>query len=128
MSRARTGTVLPLFAALLACLLVGAVASVAGGSHADNSRIANYRASSALPMTGQGPISAAIGASQRAYWVHGAAAANPSEDLRFRFTNGGVVVGSARSSLRLGLGSVGRADGLALPLAAAQAIERIQRS
>ena len=130
MSPVRGGTVLRLLVVLLACLLAGAVAWVAGSVHASQGpagterRVSEgteiARGSSALPVAAQRPISAAIGNNERAYWVHGVVAATPSQDLRLRFTNGGVVVASARSSVRLGLGGLGRADGPAVPLVAAR--------
>ena len=73
-----------------------------------------------LPAPAQGPLSAAIGRSEEAYWIRGVAAANPSQNLGLRFTNDGVVVASAGSSLRLGLGSLGRTGGPAVLLAAAR--------
>ena len=137
MSRARTGVALAAFAALVACLLFAA----AGRTHLGSSTIAENpggsqetigalhlpsagtriaRRSSMLPAPAQGPLSAAIGRSEEAYWIRGVAAANPSQHLGLRFTNDGVVVASAGSSLRLGLGSLGRTGGPAVPLAAAR--------
>jgi IPT/TIG domain-containing protein/FG-GAP repeat protein len=137
MSRARSGLALAAFAALVACLLFAAV----GGTNLDGSTTAEHpggslattgaiqlpsagtpaaRRSSMLSAPAQGPISAAIGKSQEAYWIRGSAGANPSQHLRLRFTNDGVVVASASSSFRLGLGSLGRAGGPAVPLPAAR--------
>ncbi len=137
MSRARTGVALAAFAALVACLLFAAV----GRTHLDSSTIAENpggsqgtigarhlpsagtqtaRRSSMLPAPAQGPLSAAIGRSEETYWIHGVAAANPSQHLGLRFSNDGVVIASARSSLQLGLGSLGRTGGPAVPLAAAR--------
>ena len=137
MSRARSGVALAAFAALVACLLFAAT----GRTHLDSSTIAAHpggsqsttgaghlvsagaqavRGSSMLPAPAQGPLSAAIGRSEEAYWIRGVAAANPSQHLGLRFANDGVVVASAGSSLRLGLGSLGRTRGPMVPLAAAR--------
>ena len=137
MSRARTGVALAAFAALVACLLFAAagrthlgsstIAENSAGSqetigalHLPSARTRIARRSSMLPAPAQGPLSAAIGRSEEAYWIRGVAAANPSQNLGLRFTNDGVVVASAGSSLRLGLGSLGRTGGPAVLLAAAR--------
>src|ERR1700733_6127788 len=105
MSRASRGVALGALAALLACLLLVPVCLIAPGrsTMADNhagSRATTRsgrliaqgrRASSPVPLSAQGPISAAIGRGEPAYWVRGGAAANPSQHLGLRFTKGGVV-------------------------------------
>src|SRR5437899_3792333 len=59
-----------------------------------------------LPAASRGPISAALGASDRAYWVGAAGgtpeAINGAQRLRARFERAGVVVSSGEMRLRIG--------------------------
>ena len=55
-----------------------------------------------LPLAAQGPVSAALGASDSAYWVRGLSAANPEQGLRMRFGAGGVTVATAGGLVRFG--------------------------
>ena len=56
-----------------------------------------------LPVSAQGPISAAVGRNDRAYWIQGARAVNPDQSLRLRFSSSGVTVASGRGYVRLGV-------------------------
>jgi hypothetical protein len=62
--------------------------------------------SATVPSALHGPLSAALGAGDRAYWVHRGAAGNAAQGLRLRFGHGGVSV--ARGAGDLGLALTGR--------------------
>jgi len=92
----------------LVVLLLGTVGLIA---ESNGGAGAAPRGPSVLPLAARGPISAAIGRSERAYWVRGTAAANPSQHLQLRFLNDDVVVTFGRSSLLLAPGRIDRTDG-----------------
>jgi hypothetical protein len=58
---------------------------------------------SSLPLAAQGPVSAALGHADRAYWFHGLQAANPVNRLGIRFAAGAVTVASGRGHVRFSL-------------------------
>jgi hypothetical protein len=63
---------------------------------------------SSLPLAAQGPVSAALGRADSAYWVRDLTAANPLSRMRIRFAEGMVTVTSARGHVRFsspGLGA-----------------------
>jgi hypothetical protein len=65
-----------------------------------------------LPPAARGPIGAALGRAERAYWLEGLRAANPGQRLRARFEPDGVVVASGPGRLRLSLAAYGRRGAL----------------
>ena len=87
--------------------LVLIVAAAVGRDYpaARSAATAPVRATSSvsLPATAQGPISAALGRYDRAYWIRGARAVNPDQSLRLQFSSSGVTVASGRGYLRLGV-------------------------
>jgi hypothetical protein len=98
---------------------VAGIRSGAGGSLAGSPR---QSPPSVLPLAAEGPISAAIGRSDRSYLLRGLAAANRSQDLKLHFTERGVWIASSGSSIRLALGSFGRGTAQeSLPAARPQA-------
>ena len=66
----------------------------------------------ALPVAVRGPVSAAVGNGDRAYWVRGLVAVNAAQQLRVRFTTAGPEVSSGRAQLSLALAGVGRAGAM----------------
>ncbi len=62
---------------------------------------------SSLPMAAQGPVSAALGRADGAYWVHGLRAVNPLSRLRIRFAAGAVTVASGRGHVRFAIPGFG---------------------
>ena len=85
------------------------------------------RAMAALPASLSGPVSAAIGADDPGYHVaasgRGLTARTPAQHLSASFGTTGVVVGSAKQHLSLGLRAVGFGTALA-PVAAVAPADR----
>ncbi len=86
-------------------VLIAAVAVDMGHLMAPSAPTTRARALSSVsvPVPAQGPISAAVGRNDRAYWIHGERAVNPEQSLRLRFSPSGVTVASGRGYLRLGV-------------------------
>ncbi|HEY1508953.1 MAG TPA: FG-GAP repeat protein [Solirubrobacteraceae bacterium] len=61
-----------------------------------------------LPVAAVGPVSAAVGRVDRAYWVHGTRATNPVQNLRIGFSPAGVSVRNGAGSVALSLIGFGR--------------------
>ncbi len=62
---------------------------------------------SSLPLAAQGPVSAALGRADGAYWVRDLTAANPLNRLTTRFAAGAVTVTSARGHVRFAIPGFG---------------------
>lgn len=65
-----------------------------------------------LPLTAQGPVSAALGHDEPAYRVTALQAANPAQHLRAGFSRHGVTVASGRARLGMALSAYGYASAL----------------
>jgi hypothetical protein len=65
--------------------------------------LSRVAALSGLPLAAQGPVSAALGRADTAYWVRGLSAVNPLNRLGVHFANGAVTVASGRGHVRFGL-------------------------
>jgi hypothetical protein len=65
-----------------------------------------------VPLAARGPVSAALGRDDRAYWVHGLSARNPAQDLRLAFSASGVRVTGARGAMSFSLVAFGRGNAL----------------
>jgi hypothetical protein len=62
-----------------------------------------------LPLGARGPVAAALGANDRAYWVHGFSVRNPAQELRAVFSPAGTTIHSGGGWMRLSLSGIGRA-------------------
>src|SRR4051794_4166165 len=60
-----------------------------------------------LPVTAQGPVSAAIGRATPAYRVAGGTARNPAQGFSARFSPAGVTVRTGRARLSIALSAFG---------------------
>jgi hypothetical protein len=65
-----------------------------------------------LPLSAQGPVSAALGRDEPAYRVAGLQAVNPAQHLRASFLRAGVTVASGRARLGMALSAYGHASAL----------------
>lgn len=97
---------LALSAATLA--LLGSAVPVGGPATVRGGRAAR-RGLPSLPLSARGPIAAALGRADRAYWVRGLSGRNPAQRLRAGFTHTGVTVGSGPGRIGLRLEEFGRA-------------------
>jgi hypothetical protein len=93
-------------AALIAALAGLSLATVVGSHPAPGPQAPQVRPLSSaaplwsLPLAAQGPVSAALGRADSAYWVRDLTAANPLSRMRIRFAAGMVTVTSARGHVR----------------------------
>jgi RHS repeat-associated protein len=96
------------FGVALSLDLAGRQGAVSGAAHRGAAR---HMGLSSLPLAARGVISETLGASDGAFRVSAAAGGfrtvNPAQHLRARFDRSGVLVGSGRASLGLGLRAVG---------------------
>ena len=69
--------------------------------------------SGSLPLQARGPVAAALGAGDRAYWVRDLRAVDPAQRLTLGFTPTGVTVVSGAGRLRLSLTGFGHAGAVA---------------
>jgi len=79
-----------------------------------------------LPLAARGPVAAALGSENRAYWIHRGSATNPTQDLRLRFSDSGVSVSSDRGLVDLSLAEFGRGTALR-PVAGAAPVVHANR-
>ena len=70
------------------------------------------RGLTSLPLTAQGPVSAALGQDEQAYRVMALQAVNPAQHLRASFSRAGVTVASGKARLGMELSAYGYTDAL----------------
>jgi hypothetical protein len=70
------------------------------------------RGLTSLPLTAQGPVSAALGHDEPAYRVTALQAVNPAQHLRASFSRAGVTVASGKARLGMELSAYGYASAL----------------
>jgi hypothetical protein len=102
--------------ALAAVVVLSSIALAGAGRLGTGGSVAGVKPARAgfatLPWAARGPVSAALGRDDRAYWVHGLSARNPEQDLGVAFSRSGVRVTSARGAASLSLAPFGHADAL----------------
>jgi hypothetical protein len=91
-------------AAALGC--VAALLTLPGGGTTGRATTARHGLES-LPLTAQGPVSAALGHDQPAYRVTALRAVNPAQHLRAGFSRRGVTVVSGKAKLGMALSAYG---------------------
>ncbi len=102
--------------ALVCLVLVAALGCVAAlvarpGGDAGHATTARHGLES-LPLTAQGPVSAALGQDEPAYRVTALQAVNPAQQLRAGFSRRGVTVASGKARLGVALSAYGYASAL----------------
>jgi len=91
----------------------GCVATLATLRHGTPARATTARHGlESLPLTAQGPISAALGQDEPAYRVAGLQVVNPAQHLHAGFSRDGVTVVSGKARLGVGLSAYGYASAL----------------
>jgi hypothetical protein len=68
-----------------------------------------HRGLASLPVAARGPVAAALGAGDPAYWVRGFSANNSAQGLRTGFSSDGATIHSGSGWTRLSLSGIGRA-------------------
>lgn len=96
-----------------ALALAGGVAAIepvgaSGPASGPSARLHTVRGLSPLPAAARAPISAAVGADERGYWVRGLRASDRAQRLAFTFSPTGVRIASRAGWVRLSLTAVGR--------------------
>ncbi len=81
-----------------------------------------------LPAAAAGPVSAALGRDEAAYWIRGLVANNPAQRLSARFAHSGVAVTAGSARLDISLRAFGRRSALralppGLPVASADRVD-----
>src|SRR5580704_14369046 len=102
----------------LLCLALGVVLhqDLGGGSRpvpsVVHSHVYSQEGLLSLPLTAQGPISAAMGRDQAAYRIEGLVAHNPAQRLSARFEPSGVAIAAGSTRFAISLKAFGREGAL----------------
>jgi hypothetical protein len=96
------------------CAASVCVVAVALGAGAGAPKAAPGRATSAsrIPAAARAPISAALGADDRSFWVHGRSAVNRTQHLGVSFTRAGVAIRKGSRYASVSLTAFGRSGRL----------------